>query len=177
MRRMGWRDGQGVGPRITLEQRKKMAREIGVKLDDEEGLEGGRDETDEARKHYYAPLDRPLSILEEGNVGGNGWGLGYVAEKSIAGMERGALGSEGVGLRLEEEEEEDDVYGGSSKGLAMLASSSKRNLRVVDLERDDYGGRDRVSKTGARGSKEKVGRCSGWDFFNLSGVLMTLSFQ
>ena len=69
LRKMGWREGQGVGPRVSLKARKRMARDIGIRLEDDSD-----DMTGEASKHTYAPLDRPLVVYPAKE---NSAGLGY----------------------------------------------------------------------------------------------------
>jgi G patch domain-containing protein 1 len=68
LKKMGWRVGQGIGPRITLKQRRLQdsqasnstgfaapTNEADVSLDDDE---------EEANKHTYAPRDTPILIVE-----------------------------------------------------------------------------------------------------------------
>lgn len=49
---MGWREGTGTGPRVTLQQRKQQLREIGLDAQSDES-----DAVDAA--FYYAPIDTP----------------------------------------------------------------------------------------------------------------------
>jgi len=141
MRKMGWRDGQGVGPRLSLVQRRKQAAELGVKVDDDEMEE---DDGGEAAKHYYAPIDRPLTILNGVNASQDkGWGLGYVSEKGIeAGLERAG--------RMDDDE--DDAY--SSYGSAPTGA----RLSVVELDhRDDdfyQGGKPSSARRGKKNDRQ-----------------------
>lgn len=129
---MGWREGQGVGPRLTLLQRRAQAKELGITLDDDG--EGGDDE--EARKHYYAPLDRPLALMEEVGVATDrGWGLGYHPVPVVA-LARVAASRASAAMDLDGEEEE-DVYG--PIGASVGETSSKRPKWVQDLEDQDDG--------------------------------------
>ena len=133
MRKMGWRDGQGVGPRITFEQRKKQANELGVKLaqgDDEEGGEG------EASRHYYAPLDRPLAtVLEVGIATDRGWGLGYKPTAGIPSSSSTEQTTRGAArMTMDDDDDDDDVYGGSSG-----PSQGKGGWGVVDIDDGDDG--------------------------------------
>jgi G patch domain-containing protein 1 len=137
MRRMGWRDGQGVGPRVTFEQRKKQAAELGLKLDAEEDEEEG---AGEASKHYFAPLDRPLKLLEAVGISSDrGWGLGY---KPGPNMEKalgvGPVTGEGVAIQTIGDDD-DDVYG-DSMSMGSLAGGDKKRYGVIELgdEDDDY---------------------------------------
>ena len=59
LRRMGWREGQGIGPRISAQARRRQAAEMGVQSTLEDDAED-----EEASKHLFAPLDRPLALYE-----------------------------------------------------------------------------------------------------------------
>ncbi|GAA5987065.1 hypothetical protein JCM11641_007830 [Rhodosporidiobolus odoratus] len=167
MRRMGWRDGQGVGPRVTLGKRKRMAKEMGAVLpssaaagEDGDGEaegegEGEGDGEGEASKHLYAPLDRPLTLVKSLGVGvgsGNGWGLGYEPGQTLDARLRGeGLGGHGfdregrVGAR---DEEEEDPYGGGA-GLGALGERERRALGAWQ-EEEDEDDLDRISWGGTR---------------------------
>ncbi|KAK4703875.1 G patch domain-containing protein 1, partial [Phenoliferia sp. Uapishka_3] len=132
MRKMGWRDGQGVGPRVTFDQRRKQAKELGVKLEQEDGEEGG---DGEASRHYYAPLDRPLAtVLEVGIATDRGWGLGYKAGPSIPSSSSNEQTTKGAARMTMDDDEEDDVYGGSS-----APTQGKGGWGVVDVDDMDDG--------------------------------------
>jgi G patch domain-containing protein 1 len=145
MRRMGWRDGQGVGPRVTFAQRKKQAVELGLKMDANEGEEDG---VGEAAKHYYAPLDRPLAQLEAVGVATDrGWGLGYRPGPSMA-RSMGPWRGDGVAAtRVRDHDDIDDIYGDST-ALPSFDDGEKRGTGIVDIgdEDDDY----RMAGTGAQ---------------------------
>ena len=79
LKKMGWRPGHGVGPRITWRQRKiqdlvaagKPIYDINIEeLDDDE----------EAKKHTYPPRDTPVIKLSRK---GNTHGLGFVPEQGL----------------------------------------------------------------------------------------------
>ncbi|KAM0753231.1 hypothetical protein T439DRAFT_323868 [Meredithblackwellia eburnea MCA 4105] len=128
MRKMGWRDGQGVGPRVTLQQRKKQAKELGIKLEDEDDDEG------EASKHYYAPLDRPLgTVLEIGSSTDRGWGLGYKPGPGIQSSSSTAQTTQGAARMTLDDDDEDDVYGASA------GPSGNSSRGIVDLDDMDDG--------------------------------------
>lgn len=78
MTKMGWRPGQGIGPRISYARRKEQMREMGMQLDDEEDDQ----EDEEATKHTFAPLDRTVLTFENKE---NQWGLGYVPGQTLGG--------------------------------------------------------------------------------------------
>ncbi|KAG1816446.1 uncharacterized protein BJ212DRAFT_1354770 [Suillus subaureus] len=79
LKKMGWRIGQGIGPRITWRQREMaFGRDPDVPSDDID---------EEAKKHLYAPRDTPLIIVErKDNFHGLGYdpGLGLHASLGVA---------------------------------------------------------------------------------------------
>jgi G patch domain-containing protein 1 len=79
LKKMGWRPGQGVGPRITWRQRKiqdllaagKLINGINIdELDDDE----------EAKKHMYPQRDTPVIKLQRKN---DRRGLGFIPEQGL----------------------------------------------------------------------------------------------
>lgn len=136
MRKMGWREGQGVGPRVTHAQRKAQAAELGVQLDAEEDDD---DETadGETVRHYFAPLDRPQKVLQGVSVTAEkGWGLGYKAGPNMA----QALGTDGSSSRRAagmamafDEDDEDNVYGDEA---VDLPSSRLKVMEVGEADHD-----------------------------------------
>ncbi len=70
LRKMGWRIGQGVGPRITYEQRRAQDRTARAAL----GALEDEAEDEEAKKHMYPRRDTPLLIVRRKD---NSHGLGY----------------------------------------------------------------------------------------------------
>src|SRR4051794_28977963 len=67
LKKMGWRLGQGIGPRLTYRQRKLQDLEWGLPVPAEEDEE-------EASKHTYAPRDTGMLVVERKD---NSHGLGY----------------------------------------------------------------------------------------------------
>ena len=65
LKKMGWRLGQGIGPRITYEQRRAQDRSAGFAPDEED---------EEAKKHMYPRRDTPLLLVPRKD---NSHGLGY----------------------------------------------------------------------------------------------------
>ena len=118
-----------------------MAKELGIVLavDDEEG-EG------EASKHYYAPIDRPLTTLTEvGIASDRGWGLGYVPNPSIAHATAAGPSSRGMsGVEMDE----DEVYG--AEPAAFGSSGGKKRNFMVDLDEDDGDDHYTIRGTGNR---------------------------
>ena len=102
MKKMGWRLGQGIGPRISLKQRKAEdtlayqpttgTRYAGHTLD-------LPDDDEEASKHTYAPRDTPVLHV---NRKDNNHGLGYVPDlslnESIGGNSGGSQGPRLAGM-------------------------------------------------------------------------------
>lgn len=69
LKKMGWRPGQGIGPRLTYEQLKRRSEQDGTPLPAVEDAEDA-----EAMKHTYAPRDtRMLSVSRKDDF----HGLGY----------------------------------------------------------------------------------------------------
>ncbi|KAK4057752.1 hypothetical protein OIO90_001400 [Microbotryomycetes sp. JL221] len=147
MRKMGWRDGQGVGPRLKAEQRRRQARELGVHLP-------GGDDSDEAEdgsnKHYFAPLDRPLAIV--GAVSGSadkGWGLGYKPGPTMHQALAYDSRNHSKDAAFANDDEDDGVYDNyASRGHDQARS------RVVELWDDDEDlGRAQNSKNGSSSNR------------------------
>jgi len=66
LKKMGWRPGQGIGPRLTYEQSKRRSEQDGTPLPAVEDAE--------AMKHTYAPRDtKMLSVSRKDDF----HGLGY----------------------------------------------------------------------------------------------------
>lgn len=134
MRKMGWRDGQGVGPRITYEQRRRQSAELGLTLPEEnDDLDDG---TGEASKHYFAPLDRPLHIV--GAISGSsdrGWGLGYkpgpTMEQSLGRLHATSDARPTFAL---DKDDEDNVY---SDAMTFENKNDNRKIEIFD-EDDDF---------------------------------------
>jgi len=95
---MGWRLGQGIGPRVSLKRRKEQdsqaydatsgTRLITGKLD-------LPDDDDEATKHTYAPRDTPVLAVRRKD---NTHGLGYMPGMSLNDSVNGAGSSQGPQL-------------------------------------------------------------------------------
>jgi G patch domain-containing protein 1 len=75
LRKMGWRDGQGIGPRITWKARKRQAAALGINL----GLDESADDP-EREKHLWPPIDRPLVLFEQRL---ENEGVGYVRGRRL----------------------------------------------------------------------------------------------
>ncbi|KAF8579945.1 DUF1604-domain-containing protein [Ramaria rubella] len=106
LKKMGWRPGQGVGPRITYRQ-----------LRAQEGRPVGKNEVvdEEADKHLYAPRDTQTIVFEKKE---NSFGLGYSPGQGLIGSVQGKSGqtvesgpnlSAGFGLGALNDAEDDDI--------------------------------------------------------------------
>ncbi|KAF8628699.1 hypothetical protein AX17_005922 [Amanita inopinata Kibby_2008] len=114
LRRMGWKPGQGIGPRITYRQRKledlRATTEKALSLADIVINE----EEEEASKHMYPRRDTPLLVVKRKD---NSYGLGYFSGpglhemlgESKADTGTGPRISAGFGLGALNEAEEDDI--------------------------------------------------------------------
>ncbi|KAJ7663790.1 hypothetical protein DFH06DRAFT_1295824 [Mycena polygramma] len=138
LKKMGWRIGQGIGPRVTLRQRK---------LQDAQALSGRRvadadivlppDDDEEASKHMYAPRDTTVLLVERKD---NSHGLGYhpgmglsesVGGKSAASGPKLASGF-GLGALNDADEDDLDVYDG---GFAQ--SRNRTAYDIIDREEEE----------------------------------------
>ncbi|KAH8926086.1 hypothetical protein BT69DRAFT_1331609 [Atractiella rhizophila] len=87
MKKMGWREGQGVGPRVSLKRRREQAVEYGVARA-EEGVEDVEMEEEDAegKKKGFAPLNRPVFNFDDIGVGmehGLGWAKGQSLDQTL----------------------------------------------------------------------------------------------
>ncbi|THH28376.1 hypothetical protein EUX98_g5824 [Antrodiella citrinella] len=114
LKKMGWRVGQGIGPRLTYEQRREQDIALGyspMELDDEE-----------AKKHKYPRRDTPLLLVSRKD---NSHGLGYKPGMGLneslgvqdgAGVKGPQLASGfGLGALNDADEDDLDVYDSSIK--------------------------------------------------------------
>lgn len=135
MRKMGWREGQGVGPRVSYQQRKRQAAEIGIRLDEEDA----DDEGGEATKHYYAPLDRPLTLIKGSSATKDkGWGLGYQPGMGLKETLRaeGAFAGASKAKTMSYELDDDEVYGDSASALQDLSERQKRAIGTMEHDEE-----------------------------------------
>ncbi|KAH8104114.1 hypothetical protein BXZ70DRAFT_1005660 [Cristinia sonorae] len=112
LKKMGWRAGQGIGPRLTYEQRRQQDIAFGfppMELDDEE-----------AKKYKYPRRDTPLLLApRKDNTHGLGYSPGMGLNESLgvkgSGGTKGPNLAAGFGLGALNDADEDDldVYDGS----------------------------------------------------------------
>lgn len=83
LKKMGWRLGQGVGPRISLKQRKAQDA-LAIDVNTGARYQGTTlniaDDDEEANKHTYAPRDTPVLVVRRKD---NSHGLGYTPGMSL----------------------------------------------------------------------------------------------
>ena len=89
LRKMGWRPGQGVGPRITWRQRKiQDILASGRSLNDIDIDALAAEEGEEVTKHMFAPRDTVAPVLPRKK---DAHGLGYVAGDGLGGRPAGSV--------------------------------------------------------------------------------------
>jgi G patch domain-containing protein 1 len=84
LKKMGWRLGQGVGPRVTYDQLRKqdlLSSSVPALASSNE-----MGEDDEAKKHSYAPRDSVVTVFRPKE---NSFGLGYVPGAALLEMLHG----------------------------------------------------------------------------------------
>ena len=105
LKKMGWKDGQGIGPKV---------RRAAVVFDDETSQEI----TEHDKVHYFAPQDSVLITLEKrDSYSGLGY-MGSIQQESIrdqrleAKAEKASIrkGGFGVGVLNDEDEDDGDIY-------------------------------------------------------------------
>ncbi|TBU44672.1 hypothetical protein BD309DRAFT_919406 [Dichomitus squalens] len=126
LKKMGWRLGQGIGPRLTYAQ--KRAQDAGF-MDPSKEVNGDEEDIEEARKHLYPRKDAPVVIYpRKDNFHGLGYAPGLSLHESVGG-ERGSTGpniSAGFGLGALNDADDDDldIYDGGPSGRNRMAYDS-----------------------------------------------------
>ncbi|KAL5513116.1 hypothetical protein ACEPAH_3514 [Sanghuangporus vaninii] len=143
LKKMGWRIGHGIGPKVTYEQRKRQDALLRG-LTGSEGALSGPEDHEEATKHLYPPRDTKAPVFKRKD---DKHGLGYesgpglsqlVATEMSAGDRstsgQGSKISAGFGLGALNDADEDDldVYDGGP-------SQTSRRL-AYDADEDDEKG-------------------------------------
>ncbi|CAL1714480.1 unnamed protein product [Somion occarium] len=148
--KMGWRPGQGVGPRLTYEQRKAQDRTLGFASNED-------DAEHEAKKHMYARRDTPvLTAARKDNAHGLGYTPGMSLNESLGvGGMKGPSGPRlafgfGLGALNEAEEDDLDIYDGSMgpRGHSRVAYDA-----LEDDDRIDMGSSSRPGNQGRAGPR------------------------
>lgn len=82
LQKLGWRPGQGIGPRVTLRKLRIQEGKLGrVRA----GLETEVDDSAEASKHTYAPRDTRLLVYDSKS---DKEGLGYEKGRGMGAIRR-----------------------------------------------------------------------------------------
>ncbi|KAI0675593.1 hypothetical protein C8Q78DRAFT_1005437 [Trametes maxima] len=127
LKKMGWRPGQGIGPRITYAQRKRQ--DAGF-LDPSKEVDGDEDDIEEAKKHMYPRKDVPVILASrKDNFHGLGYNPGLGLNESVGRegnehIQRGPTISAGFGLGALNDADDDDidVYdSGAATGRSRVA--------------------------------------------------------
>ncbi|KAI0367581.1 hypothetical protein BV20DRAFT_1000266 [Pilatotrama ljubarskyi] len=113
LKKMGWRPGQGIGPRLTYAQRKRQ--DAGF-LDPSKEVEGDEDDVEEAKKHLYPRRDIPvITAPRKDNFHGLGYTPGLGLSESVGqgsdrdGGKSGPRIAAGFGLGALNDADEDDL--------------------------------------------------------------------
>ncbi|KAI5895592.1 uncharacterized protein SCHCODRAFT_02699468 [Schizophyllum commune H4-8] len=163
LKKMGWKLGQGVGPRVSLRQRRiqDMQAASGHTLAaDDIALPDDGDE--EASKHTYAPRDTPVLLVPRKD---NTHGLGYrpgmgLGESSGSGKERAGpniAAGFGLGALNEADEDDLDIYDSG-------APAARRGVAydIIDREEEDEISISRRGQPRAQPQAQQVTSIPSW---------------
>lgn len=162
LKKMGWRIGNGIGPRVSLKQRK---------LQDLQAFTGEAsssddikvtDDDEEASKHTYAPRDTPVIRFDrKDNFHGLGYRPGMSLNESL-GVNGGKPSSGpnlsagfGLGALNDADEDDLDVYDGAS---------SMRNRVAYDIADSQNDDRISIGRNSARGKTSNAVRSTPGTF-------------
>ncbi|PVG04697.1 DUF1604-domain-containing protein [Serendipita vermifera] len=157
LKRMGWKPGQGVGPRLTYEQLKRRTELEGTTLPPTEDPE--------AKRHTYAPRDVKVIIASRKD---DSHGLGYIPMTGLRPDARSSTGTSQPKLSwaLNDADEDDiDVY---DSGIP----SGRRRLAFEHTDEDDSSNLN--IKYGSKGSLALKSQSQG--FFS-NGAPLLPGFQ
>ncbi|KAJ7027942.1 hypothetical protein C8F04DRAFT_1115872 [Mycena alexandri] len=138
LKKMGWRIGQGIGPRVTLRQRKLQDLQA---VSDRRGVVADAiipDDDEEEKKHTYAPRDTPILTVErKDNSHGLGYHPGMGLNESVGGKSGAASGPKlasgfGLGALNDADEDDLDVYDG---GFAQ--NRNRTAYDIIDREEEE----------------------------------------
>ncbi|KAI1790233.1 hypothetical protein LXA43DRAFT_515639 [Ganoderma leucocontextum] len=126
LKKMGWKFGQGIGPRLTYAQR--QAQDAGF-LDPAKEVEGNEEDLEEAKKHLYPRKDTPILLFHrKDNFHGLEYTTGLSLNQSVGGEQAraGPNISTGFGLGALNDADEDDldVYDSGPSGRNRVAYDS-----------------------------------------------------
>ena len=101
LKRMGWRPGHGIGPKVTYEQRKRQERHSFVPPSQLQAATATFDDNDEeAKKHMYPPINTVVPLLKRKE---DSHGLGYIPGKGLGEIVAGSVNSAGKGPNISSE--------------------------------------------------------------------------
>uniref|UniRef100_A0A8C0H7X8 G-patch domain containing 1 n=1 Tax=Chelonoidis abingdonii TaxID=106734 RepID=A0A8C0H7X8_CHEAB len=146
LRKMGWKEGQGVGPRVKRKPRKqKPVKVYGCALPPE-GSEGSEDEEDEYQPENvtFAPKDvMPVDLTPKENVHGLGY-KGLDPAKALFGIS----GGEHHNLFTDGSEKTSNLLGDlrRSKGRKLGISGQAFGVGALEEEDDDIYATETLSK-------------------------------
>lgn len=96
LKKMGWRIGQGIGPRLTWRQRK--LQDLQASIGGNATADGIPEDDEEASKHSYARRDTPIVLVDrKDNSHGLGYSPGMGLNESL-GVKSGGGGASGPNL-------------------------------------------------------------------------------
>lgn len=129
LNRMGWKQGQGLGPRVSAKRRRELM--LLAKGHIEPGpssqvFNGASEDTkdEEAEKHMYAPPDTSLPLFEDKkDTRGLGW-VGPQSASSQANARSGAATNMADALKRAREEERGRKKAGGGFGIGALEQDS-----------------------------------------------------
>ncbi|KAJ6606998.1 hypothetical protein B0H10DRAFT_573183 [Mycena sp. CBHHK59/15] len=138
LKKMGWRIGQGIGPRVTLKQRKlqDLQAQTGRRVSGED-IEIP-DDHEEASQHTYAPRDTPLLVVErKDNSHGVGYHPGMSLNESVGSRNGVASGPKlaagfGLGALNDADEDDLDVYDGG-----FTQNRNRTAYDIIDREGEE----------------------------------------
>ncbi|KAF7371047.1 G-patch domain [Mycena sanguinolenta] len=137
LKKMGWRIGQGIGPRVTLRQRKLQDLQASGRRVTEADVVIPEDE--EAAKHTYAPRDTPVLVVDrKDNSHGLGYHPGMGLSESVGGGRSGATSGPklaagfGLGALNDADEDDLDVYDGG-----FVQNRNRTAYDIIDREEDE----------------------------------------
>lgn len=139
LKKMGWRDGQGVGPRLSAQARSRMARELKLPQEDWSNTA--------APGQTFAPLDRPLVYFQpKENAHGLGFERGQTLRQSVNSQQQQqqqpSSSSQGHGTSIIEGGRAMPI--GGAFGISALEDADEDDMSVYESQ---LGGSDFKAKS------------------------------
>ncbi|KAF9525952.1 hypothetical protein CPB83DRAFT_877046 [Crepidotus variabilis] len=140
LKKMGWRLGQGIGPRMSLKRRKEQDAHAYDPLTGHRLTSGSLnlpEDDEEADKHTYAPRDTVVLVVKrKDNVHGLGYVPGLSLQESLGDANSGGLsgpklaGGFGLGALNDADDDDLDVYEHSQQ-------THRRRVAYDQIDGDD----------------------------------------